>query len=119
MNGERIQLKESRRRVVIKQRTILCFLAVILISVFGSIFGSMLTSAHGNQTEEPVNYTYYKSIEIQEGDTLWSIAESYLPDTYESVEEYVTDLKSINTLSSDDIHANMFLTVSYTDTKFQ
>lgn len=56
---------------------------------------------------------YYKSITIEKGDTLWNIAEEYIPDDYDSIEEYISILMSINNLSQEKILAGDHLVVVY------
>ncbi len=65
--------------------------------------------------EEPArnNDSCYKSIEIKTGDTLWEIAEEYRTADYDSVYDYINELKAINGLMSDDIQAGQYLTVVY------
>ena len=50
--------------------------------------------------------------ELRGGDTLWGIAEEYCPRQL-SVKSYVKELKQINRLKTDDIHAGNYLTVVY------
>ncbi len=80
--------------------------------------GTFIASAHEN-TEDPIVYKYYKSIQIQPGDTLWDIAEDTMTSEYESTAEYVGVLKKMNNLTSDDIQAGQYLTVAYTDTVYK
>lgn len=95
------------------------FIATVFI-VFAAcaLFGNLLISAHEKRSEEPVNFKYYKSIEIQPGDTLWDIAEEYITEDYRSVSEYVMVLKEMNSLSTDDIQAGQNLMIAYNDTEF-
>lgn len=95
----------------------LCVTAIVLI-VFACAIFKLNISAHGNRTEDPVNFTYYKSITIQPGDTLWDIAEEYMIEDYKSVADYVTVLKEMNNLYTDDIHSGQALMVAYNDTEF-
>lgn len=53
------------------------------------------------------------SVEIQKGDTLWSIAKSYISDEYEDIHEYVDELMESNGLVSDTIHAGNYIIVPY------
>lgn len=87
----------------------------ILITI---LFGSFYTSAHNNRTEEPVNFKYYKSITIEAGDSLWSIAREYRTDDYSSTAEYIEVLKKINHLYDDHIQEGQKLIVAYNDTTF-
>lgn len=90
----------------------------LLIAICCLVFNTFFVSAHGNQEEEPVAYTYYRSIQIEAGDTLWDIAEEYMTADCSSVEEYVEKLMELNNLSSDEIHAGEKLMIAYNDTEF-
>lgn len=121
MKNERIhtRTKAVRRTVTdARKQLVLFFAAFFFIFAACSVFGNLIISAHGNQTEDPVNFTYYKSISIQPGDTLWDIAESYMTADYNSVSDYIIALKEMNALSTDDIHAGQNLLVAYNDTDF-
>ena len=103
----------KRRREVFRNKMIMLMLAVS-IAICAGIFGtSSLVDAHDNSVFESSNIKCYKSIELQEGDTLWGIAETYMDETYESVDEYISELNKINNLESDEIHEGCYLMVSY------
>lgn len=111
MSRERFYLEKKRRVDVMKKKILLfvCTLAIV------TIFSGTLASAHDERTNKPADYTYYKSIEIQPGDTLWNIARTYMTDDYDSIESYISELKAINSLCSDDIQDSMYLMVAYND----
>ncbi|CDA97545.1 putative uncharacterized protein [Lachnospiraceae bacterium CAG:215] len=73
----------------------------------------MLASAHEEPENKTVGSTCYKSIEIEQGDTLWELAEEYMTDDYLSVQEYVQDLKRMNHLTDDTIISGQHLIVAY------
>ena len=60
-----------------------------------------------------------KSIVIQPGDTLWDIALEYKTDDYGSTQEYVDELKEINSLESDSIQESQYLMIAYYDEEFR
>lgn len=105
--------KELRRLLV------LCIAAVFIVFGACAVFGNFLSSAHSSRSDNPVNFKYYKSVEIQPGDTLWDIAETYITEDYDSVSDYVEALKEMNSLSTDNIQAGQSLLVAYNDTEFQ
>ena len=86
-----------------------CFMLLILvIAVTGY---SMLTTL---AEEEPVQgLPYYSSIEIQEGDSLWKIADRYRKGSRMTTQEYVKQLQRMNRLTGDTIHAGAHLTLVY------
>jgi len=51
------------------------------------------------------------SVQIEEGDSLWSLAEEYYTSDYKSIRNYVKEIKRTNGLSSDTIHAGCYLTI--------
>lgn len=103
----------KRRREVLRSKVIMLLLAVS-IAIGAGVFGSSsLVDAHDNSQIDALSAKCYKSIELQEGDTLWGIAETYMDDTYESVDEYISELKRINNLESDEIHEGCYLMVAY------
>ena len=55
---------------------------------------------------------YYKTITIQPGDTLWSIATEYKTSEI-STREYVKELMQMNGLHNDNITSGMKLVITY------
>ncbi len=88
------------------------FAVMLVISIS---FGAFLVSAHEESDDKDSVHKYYKSIEIQSGDSLWSIAEDTMTDEYHSVAEYVQVLKSMNDLDSDQIQSGRSLIVAYNE----
>lgn len=98
----------------------LAILAVILLSL-GIILGStFLSSSRSNAaSNENTLYKYYTSIQVQAGDTLWSIAQQYAPSSEISQQDYVDEIISMNHLQGDTIHAGDYLTISYYSSDFK
>lgn len=103
----------KREECYLKRILIVCIVTVFIIFGACTLFGNLLTSAHGSLTEEITNIVRYKSIEIKAGDTLWNIAETYMAEDNNSVSQYVAELKSINSLKGDQIEAGHNLIVPY------
>lgn len=117
------QVKAKQQAARAKRMRYLFFrqLLIIGISVFAiflSVMIGFISSAQGNQDEEPVTYKYYKTIVIEPGDTLWDIAEEYCTDDYASLEDYISALKKMNHLNGDTIYAGERIMIAYQDTRF-
>lgn len=110
---------KSKRIRAWKRRFVLASFAMVLTLIGCMQFGKLSSDAHGNMQEDPVSFKYYKSIEIQDGDTLWGIAKEYMGEEYESVQEYIAELKEFNQLITDDIQSSNYLTVVYYDSEFK
>lgn len=93
------------------------FAGFFITAVAALSFGTIFSSAH--EAENNVQYKYYKSIEIQSGDTLWEIAEETMTSEYDSVSEYVDALKEMNGLASDEIQSGQYLMIAYNDTELK
>lgn len=115
MKGHRLYVSTKRRRQVYLKKMLLCFIAMVIIAGLSIGVCSNFAAAHNNTADSPIEHKYYKSIELSYGDTLWDIAEEYISDEYTSIYDYINELKQINNLHSDDIHANRYLTVVYYD----
>ena len=102
----------------LRKRVRFIFTAVTAALIGCMAFGVFFVSAHESASSDQTVYKYYKSIEIQPGDTLWGIAEETMTSEYDSIPEYVEVLKEMNSLKSDDIEAGQHLIIAYDDTEF-
>ena len=115
----RVNGRKNRAYVCQIQRYfIISFLAVVL-TILGVILGSnLLASSQSKASNEMNTYKYYTSIEVQKGDTLWTIAQQYADDDADYA-SYIEEVKEMNQLTSDTIHAGEYLTVSYSSSEFK
>ncbi len=92
--------------------------AVFIFAIVLVILGSSVASAKGSSDVDNDREKCYKSITIEKGDSLWSIAEEYLSEEYDSVEEYIDELMIMNNLKNSTINAgNSLLVTYYTDAR--
>lgn len=77
-----------------------------------------LSQASGSDAE--YNYKYYTNITIESGDTLWSIASEHMCNEYDSVEAFISEIKTINNITDDSlILAGGNLIIPYYTTEFK
>ncbi len=95
------------------RKSFFAILAAVILA--GSIagFGSGLVNAQETAQPGYNEVKCYKSIEIQPGDSLWSIAEENMDAHYTSTNEYIEEIKQINNLHSDLIHSGQYLSIAY------
>lgn len=102
--------KKIYRKQQNSKKKMMMLLATVLFITIGSIgFGSSFSDAHESKEEQTI---VYKSILIQSGDTLWDIAQEYKTNDYESTQDYVDELKRLNSLEADQIQESKYLTVA-------
>lgn len=91
----------------------LLVIVIVLIMLASSFFGLDLMNVRAEEAGAAVYQKYYTSIEIQSGDSLWTIAERYKDNSGKTTEEFVRELKAMNALGGDTIHTGHYLTVPY------
>lgn len=55
----------------------------------------------------------YRSIMIEPGDTLWSIAETYCDTDINTLSSYIDEIREMNGISADHIRSGNYLVISY------
>ena len=114
MKGTSKNAKIKKRRKAGLRNRILLIIATLSIVIGLAVFGSSnLVDAHDTSELCFESGKCYTSIELQKGDTLWEIAETYMDDSYESIDEYISEIKEINNLYSDEIKEGCYLMVAY------
>ncbi len=83
-----------------------------LLLIVGVCFFSTFNDG-GKVSASTSNQKYFVCVEIQEGDTLWSIADLYISEEYSSIDEYVDEIKELNDLTEDTIFCGATLVVPY------
>lgn len=58
-------------------------------------------------------YKYYTSIRVSGGDSLWSIASEYMNTGYADMNTCIEEIKQLNHLGDDEIHAGEYLMIPY------
>lgn len=82
---------------------------MVLIFVFSMLFHKTVSSASSEFEREQC----YQSVEIQPGDSLWSIASRYFTEEWISIEHYIEEIKLFNSMESNEIHSGDYLMIPY------
>ncbi len=102
------QLQKRNPEVTLKISIFVLFVLILLVFVL--LFLPQKTAEAKNA---PTGTYRIISIEIQPGDTLWSIATEYFSDDFGSVQSYISEIKRMNEITSDTLYAGAFLVVPY------
>lgn len=86
----------------------LLVIAAVVVVILCSAFISV--KAKGSDT---TGCKYFTTIQVEEGDSLWSIADSYCSSDYTDYNEYIDEVKSINNMDDDNIKKGSYLVVPY------
>lgn len=105
-----------RREVVARQkRTLVIMMITIILGIFLALStGKTNAQATGADQASDTGYRYYKEVRVENGDTLWDIAEVYTDGSVSSITECVEDIRSINNLGAfETIKAGDYVIVPY------
>ena len=103
--------KQRRAKARFTRFLTVMFLIVSAVCVILLVNKNQIHSVKAGSSEQ-LN-KYYKTITIQPGDTLWSIAKEYKSADYKNTKEYVEELMSMNNLHNDNITAGQKLLITY------
>ena len=110
----RILKNKIRRQREMKKNFLIAIMTVCLIVTCSISLSGFRSNAKDDSTE--ASYKYYKSIAVTSHDTLWSIAEEYMDELhYDSITDYIEEVKSMNSLTNDTIHYGEYLIIPYYD----
>ena len=118
--SKRTYTKNTRRRHGKRQKNLAIFISSLCLALAIAIFfGSFLSEAEAKEPEVTY-YKYYTNVEIQPGDTIWDLAEDYMDVNYESREDYISEVKELNSLSDTDaIISGQYLILPYYSTEYK
>ncbi len=104
----------KRAAIVSLQKKLIAITILIVVSVIVLLASSISAMASAKNNSKPV-YKYYTSIEVQDGDTLWSIADSYIDGYNIDRDDYMDEICELNHLDLDgsSIHSGEYLTIAY------
>lgn len=116
MSERRIRNNRIRRRQELRRHVFTGFVTALLVISFSLLFFSFKIKA---QSSEEVQYKYYKSIQVQPGDSLWDYAGLYGDSRYyDSHRDYIKEVTAMNALTDEQITAGQYLILPYYDTVF-
>lgn len=96
------QMKRRKRMQILYRRVMVCFVTMILVLATAII--GFHTNAKATNHEASDDIRCYASIEIQSGDSLWSIASEHMDNKhYNNVNEYIKDITYVNDIGIDTV----------------
>lgn len=107
---ERKAYREAQRLRQVRRQRGLFFASMLFFLMLSVSVWSKSVKSNAND-----GFKYYKSVVIEDGDTLWTLADSYIDYLhYESKDNYIAEIKSINHLKENcHIRAGQLLIIPY------
>ncbi|MCM1252656.1 MAG: LysM peptidoglycan-binding domain-containing protein [Clostridium sp.] len=108
----RIRNNKIRRQKQLRRNFFMTIATLNLIIILSVSVGGFLSKAKDDS--ESMHYKYYKSITVSTEDTLWSIAQEYMDTAhYQSVDDYIKEVRQMNHLQGDTITYGCHLVIPY------
>ena len=104
----RLEISKRRRAEQIRKRIIMVCLVVL---VFATTVLAITQRASADTPE--TRKKTCTSIEIQPGDTLWNIAETYYTEECQDLRSYIDEIKKTNNMHDDKLISGRHLIVPY------
>lgn len=103
----------KREAVVRRQKRVLAVCIIVIVSL-GILLGTGINALASSKADVASYNKYYKSVRIEAGDTLWTIADEYIADFNIDKEDYIAELCELNQICIEDtIHAGDYLVIAY------
>lgn len=109
VHSRRVQ-RRKRRRI----RNYLAFsLLLLFICLSGMVYNTMIVEATQGDSSMDGLYKYYTEIRVCRDDTLWSIASEHIGIGYDSLEEYMQEIRDLNSISFNKLEYGQRLVIPY------
>lgn len=106
----------KRERTVRHQKRFIAIAAILCTSIIILLGTSIKAFASSYNNAKPV-YKYYTSVLVENGDTLWSLANDYIGDYGFDKSEYIEEVCELNQLQNAKIHAGQYIVLAYYSTE--
>lgn len=86
------------------------FIFMIILFLFVVFALPERTASAGNSAAKAYTIT---SVQIEEGDSLWSLASKYYSEEFMSVTNYIAEIKRMNGITSDVLYAGNYILIPH------
>lgn len=100
----------SKQERIVRRRKQLLATTIIFVAL---LISAICFSIRINAKDSKDIYKYYTSYEVQPGDTLWSIADTYMTIENHDRDAYISEIKEMNHIVDDKITSGEYLVISY------
>ena len=101
-----VRRRKRQKRQLLTAFFTFCMIVIISFAVCGF-------SSNAKMETEVEVCKYYKSVMIEKGDTLWSIASQNMNSGYNDISSYIEEVMRMNGLQDDRITEGMYLVIPY------
>jgi cell division protein YceG involved in septum cleavage len=103
---------DNRARTVYRERKLISIIAVLAISLVILLCTGIRVFASAGEDNRVV-HKYYTNIQVEQGDTMWDLADRYIDGYDIDKQDYIDEMCKLNHLENGNIHSGDYLVVAY------
>lgn len=113
---KRAHIPAAKKKQAIKRQALLA--AVMFLTILATVFviTGCLKANQVKASSAKEENVYYKTIQVEEGDTLWTLADQYMGSNSFDRQQYIDEVKEMNHLTDDTIESGAYLMIPYVET---
>ena len=113
---KRAHIQAAKKKQAIKRQALLA--AVMFLTILATVFviTGCLKANQVKASSAKEENVYYKTIQVEEGDTLWTLADQYMGSNSFDRQQYIDEVKEMNHLTDDTIESGSYLMIPYVET---
>lgn len=105
-------MRKNTNRLQVGYGFVVVLLAVCMLFL-GVYIGSRKVAQVEAKGSAPEREKLYTTVLVEEGDTLWSLADEYMSFEYNDREEFMDEVRDMNHLTGSIIHSGSTLLIPY------
>lgn len=109
VKSRKLQIQRMRRI----RRCLFLALLLIVLCTTGIIYSKIVVEATPKQESSAGPYKYYTKIRVRRGDTLWNIANDYMDEGYDSIDDFIQEVREINSIPRNTIYYGQQILIPY------
>lgn len=113
---KRERIQAVKRRQAIRKQIVFAFIMFFMILASIVIVTNCLKGNQVNASSVKEETICYKTIQVEDGDTLWTLADQYMGEHSFDRQQYINEVKEMNHLSDDTIESGAYLMIPYVKT---
>ena len=113
---KRAHIQAAKKKQAIKRQALLADVMFLTILATVFVITGCLKANQVKASSAKEENVYYKTIQVEEGDTLWTLADQYMGSNSFDRQQYIDEVKEMNHLTDDTIESGAYLMIPYVET---
>lgn len=112
---KRAQRQAFKKKKAVKRQILFTLVMFVTILATICIVTNCLKANQANASTAREENVCYKTIQVEEGDSLWTLADEYMGNSSFDRQQYIDEVKEMNHLTDDTIESGAYLMIPYVE----